>query len=121
MRRVKERIRALLPPRAQQLIAGEGLKAKAARGGAWLAVASGLDQGFRFVRNMILTRLLAPEAFGLMAIVLAVNTFFESFSDVGIDTAVVQNPRSEERPYLNAAWWISFVRALGLYLSLIHI
>lgn len=109
------KLRGMLTERIKAAITGSGLKARAARGSLWVGAGSGADQALRLVRNMILTRLLAPEAFGLMAIVLAVNTFFESFTDVGIDTAIVQNPRSEEHSYLNAAWWISAGRAVGLY------
>lgn len=108
-------MRTVLRLKLAGLISGENLKARVARGSLWVGAGSGADQGLRLVRNMILTRLLAPEAFGLMAIVLAVNTFFESFTEVGIDTAIVQNPRSEEHSYLNAAWWLSTGRAVGLY------
>jgi PST family polysaccharide transporter/lipopolysaccharide exporter len=104
-----------LPIGLQRLLSGKNLKARVARGSVVVAAGSGIDQGLRLVRNVILTRLLAPEAFGLMAIVLAVNTFFESFTDVGIDTAIVQNAGSEDAAYLNGAWWISFGRAVGLY------
>ena len=104
-----------LPTTFRRLLSGKNLKARVARGSVVVTAGSGIDQGFRLVRNVILTRLLAPEAFGLMAIVLAVNTFFESFTDVGIDTAIVQNAGSEEAAYLNGAWWISFGRAVGLY------
>jgi O-antigen/teichoic acid export membrane protein len=105
----------LLPESARTLLDGPGLKAKAARGSLWLATGSVIDMGMRFARNMILTRLLAPEAFGLMAIVIAVNSFFESFTDVGINTAIIQNPRSEEQTYLNGSFWIAVGRAVGLY------
>src|SRR5271157_174881 len=106
---------AMWSERLGKFLTGENLKARAARGGLWAGAGSGVDQGLRLARNMILTRLLAPEVFGLMAIVFAVNTFFESFTDVGIDTAILQSPRSEERTYLNGAFWISLGRALGLY------
>ena len=91
------------------------LKERAVRGGAWLGAGTGIEQGLRFLRNIILTRLLAPEAFGLMAIVLALNTAFESFTDVGIKQAIVQNPRGQTREYLNGAWWFSCIRAVVLY------
>jgi O-antigen/teichoic acid export membrane protein len=105
----------LLPEGARALLDGPGLKAKAARGSFWLATGSGVDQALRLIRNIILTRLLAPEAFGLMAIIITVAGFMESFTDVGIGTAIVQNPRSEDPQYLNGAFWISVGRAAGLY------
>ena len=108
-------IKKLITSSLENLRTGNSLKARAARGSVWLGAGSGADQALRLVRNMLLTRLLAPEVFGWMAIVLAVNTFFESFTEVGIDSAIVQSPRSENRAYLNGAFWISLVRASVLY------
>jgi PST family polysaccharide transporter len=65
---------------------------------------------------MILARLLAPEAFGLMAIILAVNAALESFTQVGIKEAIIQYPNAENDTYLNGAWWFSFGRAIGLFI-----
>ena len=53
------------------LLRGDGLRAKAMRGGTWLGAGSVAEQALRFARNMILTRLLAPGAFGAMAIVMS--------------------------------------------------
>jgi len=94
---------------------GNSLKIKAARGGLWLGIAGGGERGLRLVRNMILTRLLAPEVFGLMAVVLAINAAFETFTEIGVKKAIIQNPRGHESAYLNGAWWLSFGRALCLY------
>jgi len=94
---------------------GRDLKSKVARSSFWMGGAGGLEQGLRFLRNMILTRLLAPEAFGLMAIVLAFSTFFDSLTAIGIRQAIIQNDKGEDRKYLNGAWWLSFVRSAVLY------
>ena len=100
---------------ANQVLLGEGLRAKAARGGAWLGSGSFAEQVSRFARNMLLTRLLAPSAFGTMAIVLSSQSLVSSFTDVGVWPAVIQNPRGGEDTYLNAAWWFGMVRAVVIY------
>lgn len=94
---------------------GEGLRARATRGGIWLGSASFLEQLFRFTRNMLLARLLAPSAFGAMAIVVSASSLVSSFSDVGIWPAIIHNPRGATTPYLNAAWWLGMVRAILMY------
>ena len=99
----------------KQLKISTSVKARAARGGIWIGIGSSMEQVFRLIRNMILTRILAPEAFGLMAIVMAVNAAFESFTQVGIQEAIIQNPRGKEKTYLNGAWWFASVRAAILY------
>jgi len=93
----------------------KNLAMRAGRGALWLATGGAIEQGLRLVRNLVLTRILAPEAFGVLAIVLAVNQAFETFTEVGIQTAIIQNPRGQERTYLNGAWWLSLARAIMLY------
>jgi O-antigen/teichoic acid export membrane protein len=101
--------------RVERLLRGDGLRAKAARGGAWLGSASLAEQVSRFARNMFLARLLAPSAFGAMAIVLSSSSLITSFTDVGVLPAIIHNPRGGDRAYLNAAWWLGMTRALFIY------
>lgn len=108
MRRITDKIK--------HLIAGDGLKALAMKGGFWIGLGSGSEQGLRFIRNIILVRILAPEAFGLMAIILAVNAAFEAFTQIGIKDSVIQNPQGAEDTYLNGAWFMSFGRSILLFI-----
>jgi O-antigen/teichoic acid export membrane protein len=98
------------------ILRSEGLRAKVMRGGSWLAAGSVSEQVVRFTRNMILTRLLAPSAFGAMAIVMSCSAVVGSLTDVGQRAAVIQNPRGREKAYLNAGWWLAMSRALCVYL-----
>jgi O-antigen/teichoic acid export membrane protein len=91
----------------RQSVAGGGLKARVLRGGALMGIGSVAEHALRFLRNMILTRLLMPEALGVMTIILAVNAALESFTEVGIREAVVQHKDAEHRSFLNAAWWFA--------------
>jgi lipopolysaccharide exporter len=99
-------------------LVGNGLRAKAARGGAWLGSGSFVEQVCRFARNMLLARLLAPGAFGEMAIVTSSASLVASFSDVGVWPAIIHNPRGHEQPYLNAAWWMGMARAAFMYVTI---
>jgi lipopolysaccharide exporter len=92
-----------------------GLFGRLARGGAWLGIGSASEQGFRFVRNMILARILAPEAFGLMAIVISVCSLLQVLTGIGIKESIVQSPHGAERTYLNGAWWLGLVRGVTIY------
>ena len=102
-----------------ELLQGDALRAKAMRGGAWLGAGSVAEQAFRFARNMILTRLLAPSAFGTMAIVMSSSAIVGALTEVGIKQAVIQNPRGSEKAYLNAGWWMGMWRAIGMYLIIV--
>jgi O-antigen/teichoic acid export membrane protein len=96
-------------------LVSDGLRAKAMRGGVWLGGGNVAEQASRFARNMLLTRLLAPGAFGTMAIVMSSAGVVDSLTDVGVRQAVIQNPRGGEDAYLNASWWMGTGRALGVY------
>ena len=101
--------------RAKNFVAGSSLGKKAMHGGAWLGTGSAAEQVFRFARNMLLTRLLAPEAFGLMAIILSISSAVDTFTEIGVREAVIQNPKGHEDRYVNSAWWLSLSRSLCLY------
>jgi len=98
------------------MLKGDALRAKAMRGGFWLGTGSIAEQAFRFARNMLLTRLLAPSAFGTMAIVMSCSAIINTLTDVGHAAAVIQNPRGREQAYFNAGWWMGMCRAIFIYL-----
>lgn len=83
---------------------------------AWVMFDFIIGQSLRFVSNVILTRLLAPEVFGLMGIVTSVLIGLQMFSDVGLKPNVIQNPRGEEPAFLRTAWTIQVIRGIILAL-----
>lgn len=94
------------------------LRAKVFRGGAWLGSGSFAEQAARFGRNMLLTRLLAPEAFGTMAVVMSATSVLASIMDVGAREALIQNPKGSQDGHVGAAWWLAFGRSMSLYVLL---
>jgi O-antigen/teichoic acid export membrane protein len=97
------------------MLSGGGLKASVFRGGVWLGSGLLVEQMVRFGRNMLLARLLAPAAFGTMAIVASAVSIIHTMMDIGVRDAVIQNPRGSEDEYVNAAWWMSIGRALSFW------
>ena len=75
---------------------GESLLHRAARGSAWTIIGVFGSQGIRLVSNLILTRLLFPEVFGVMALVMVMIQGLNNFSDVGITPAVLQSKRGDD-------------------------
>ncbi|WP_308918151.1 oligosaccharide flippase family protein [Jannaschia sp. LMIT008] len=79
---------------------------------AWTLGGTGLQRSLSLVSNLILTRLLMPEAFGLMAVVVMVGVMIELISDIGVRQSVIRSERGEERHFLRVAWTVRFVRGL---------
>jgi O-antigen/teichoic acid export membrane protein len=98
----------------QMRLSGEGLRAKVFRGGVWLGSGSMIEQAARFGRSIVLTRLLAPEAFGTMAVIISASSVIHTITDMGVKEALIQNPRGTERHYMGAAWWLALGRAVVL-------
>jgi len=92
------------------------LKQRALRGSIWTFAGYGTSQVLRLGSNLILTRLLFPEAFGLMALVQSFLMGLEMFSDVGIGPSIIQNKRGDDPAFLNTAWTIQAVRGLTLWI-----
>ena len=68
----------------------------------------------RLIGNLIMTRLLYPEAFGLMMIVSLVQTGLVMLSDAGIRDALIVKSRGKEVSFINTAWVIMIIRGAGL-------
>jgi O-antigen/teichoic acid export membrane protein len=96
---------------------GSSLKARAARGSLILGIGTFFERGMSLVRNMILARLLAPEDFGLMAIVLSVLVVLSTLTDIGVRQSIIHHPEGNKKEYLNIAWWIQVLRAAVLFIA----
>jgi O-antigen/teichoic acid export membrane protein len=78
--------------------------------GGWTAAGFALGQGIRIVSTLVMTRLLAPEMFGVMAIATMVNVIASLLTDLGIKQNIVQSRRGEDPNFLNTAWTVQVVR-----------
>lgn len=88
------------------------------RAGGWTLFGYGTNQVLRLGGNLILTRLLFPEAFGMMAVVQAVMTGVAMLSDLGIEQSIIQNKRGHEPTFVNTAWSLQIVRGLLIWIAL---
>jgi O-antigen/teichoic acid export membrane protein len=87
-----------------------GLRARVLRAGGWTVAGFALSQAIRFAGNLLMTRLLVPEMFGVMAIAMMVMYGLALFSDVGLRQSIVQSRRGGEAAFLNTAWAVQVVR-----------
>jgi O-antigen/teichoic acid export membrane protein len=96
-------------------IRGESLRARALRSSAFTGMGFVAGQGLRLASNLILTRLLFPEAFGVLAIVMAVLQGLAMFSDVGITPSILHSRRGDDPAFLNTAWTVQVIRGFLLW------
>ena len=69
----------------------------------------------RLGSNLVLTRLLFPEAFGLMSLTQSILYVLWMLSDVGLSQAVVMSKRGYEPLFLDTAFTLQAIRGVGLW------
>ncbi|MBO9407021.1 oligosaccharide flippase family protein [Shimia sp. R9_1] len=100
--------------RLQQITKGQSLAARALRSGGLTILGYGGSQALRLASNLILTRLLFPEAFGLMSLVWVFLQGLNNLSDMGVSQSILQSKRGEDPAFLNTAWTIQVLRGAVL-------
>lgn len=100
-----------------QKFRGGSLTARALRSAAFTLGGFGTSQVIRLASNLILTRLLFPEAFGMMALTMVFMQGLQMFSDVGVAPAIQQSRRGDDPDFLDTAWSIQVIRGICLWLA----
>ena len=85
------------------------------KGAAWTIGSYGVGQLVRFAGNVALSRLLAPELFGIMLIVNSLTTGAALVSDLGLGQNIVQNRNAEDPEFYNTAWTLQVIRGFLLW------
>ena len=91
------------------------LKQRVLRAGGWSIAGYAFSQVIRFGSNLVMTRLLVPEMFGVMAIATMIMYGLALISDVGLRQNVVQSGRGNDVVFLNTAWTIQILRGVLLW------
>jgi O-antigen/teichoic acid export membrane protein len=97
------------------------LRQRILHAGTWTLGAYGIELATRLLTNLILTRLLFPEAFGLVAASSSLVVGLALVSDLGIRSMIVQSAQGEEDDFLRTAWVFQISRGIALWLILILI
>lgn len=93
----------------------QSFKHRVIRSSVWALSGNVITQVIRFVSNLIMTRLLAPEMFGLMALAGVFIFGLTLLSDIGLRQILIQNKRSDER-FVNTVWTIQVIRGWLIWL-----
>lgn len=80
----------------------------------WSFLEQGGAKAIQIVIQIVLARLLSPEAFGVLAILLVVTQISDSIAQSGLGTALIQDSSANNNSY-STAWWLSIGLAAVLY------
>lgn len=91
------------------------LKQRVLKAGVWSLSGFALSSIIRLGSNLLMTRLLAPEMFGVIALAFTMIMGLSMFSDVGLKQNVVYSRRGHNSIFLNTAWVLQASRGILLW------
>jgi O-antigen/teichoic acid export membrane protein len=90
-----------------------GLGLKIAIGSGTLVLLRGIDRLVGLVSVTILARILAPEAFGLIALGATLAGLVEIFADLGLDIGLIRDSGADRSDY-DTAWTLQVLIGIGV-------
>lgn len=84
--------------------------------GFWSISGYGLSQILRLGSNLIMTRLLVPEMFGVMVIANMIIVGLSLFSDIGLGQNIIRSKRGSDPYFLNTVWTIQIIRGVIIWM-----
>lgn len=90
------------------------MNSKIAKGFVWKLLERFGVQGVQFILQVILARLLDPEHYGVLSLMLIFITLANVFIQNGFNTALIQNKDVTEEDY-SSVFWVTLVISIILY------
>lgn len=91
----------------------KSLSGEVFKGTKWYTAMRWSMRGLGFISSAILARLMLPEDFGLVAIVMVICGFLFIIFDFGVNWALVQNSKATD-DHFDTAWTIRLIESLAI-------
>ena len=91
----------------------KSLSGEVFKGTKWYTAMRWSIRGLGFISSAILARLLLPEDFGLVAIVMVICGFLSLIFDFGVNWALVQNNKATD-DHFDTAWTLRLIESLAI-------
>jgi O-antigen/teichoic acid export membrane protein len=83
--------------------------------GFWVLASQVGTQTMRLLTSILLTRLLSPDAFGLIAIAMTLVTAIYMVSDLGLRQIIVTSENAGSPLFLDTIWTLQILRGLAVF------
>src|SRR5664280_1907754 len=97
------------------------LRDRALKAGVWTLGAYGFDLSARLISNLVMARLLFPEAFGTLAAASALIAALGMMSDFGVRAIIIQNSQGDQEEFLRSAWVFQLWRGVAVWVILVSV
>lgn len=95
------------------------LKSEAVKGVKWTTVSSTIIILIQFVQMLILSRILTPQDFGIIAIITIIINFLRFFSDFGVTSAVIQKDVVTQNQ-ISSLFWLNIVIGILIFIIIFY-
>lgn len=96
--------------------APRSLKHRAINAVTWTLIGHGLALMLRLLGNLVISRLLSPDVFGVMAVCTAIQVIVALTGDIGLRQAVVRSKNIHDPLFLNTAWTVQILRGISIWI-----
>jgi O-antigen/teichoic acid export membrane protein len=90
-----------------------------ARAALWTMAGYAISIVLRLGSNLVMTRLLAPEMFGLMALSMAIVQGLAMISDLGLQQLAVTSKNFENREFRQTLWTVQVARGAVIFMAML--
>lgn len=94
----------------------ESLKQKTVKGVGWSFADNIANQGITFLVGLVLARLITPEEYGLIGIILIFVAVFDSIVNCGFSNALIRKNDADDRDY-NTVFIVNMVLSIVLFIA----
>lgn len=96
----------------------ENLKSQSLKSGFWSVISQIFNFSFKLISLAVLSRMLKPEDFGLIAMCTTISGFVTVFSDIGLTTSTIQSDNLDSQKF-NSVYLLNF--RIGFLLTIVFI
>lgn len=108
LRRLRARVLGLVRP----LIPSGDIRERTVKSGIWSTLINVSDRALQLAMVVVLARLLDPGDFGLLGIALLAVSMMRRFTELGLDTALIQDEEENVDAYMDTVWVLQIARGL---------
>lgn len=98
------------------------LGSKVMNAAKWSSITEVSSKCIQPISNMLLARILSPDAFGVVATINIIISFVDMFTDAGFQKYIIQNDFKDEESLeksLTVAFWTNLFISIGLWLFIV--
>ena len=94
------------------------LRQQASSGAKWTGIAAVVTGTLQILQLAVLARLLAPEDFGLMAMIMIILALAQSYADMGVSNAIIHR-QGATRDQLSSLYWLNILAGAAVFIAVV--